>query len=96
MFCSFLCNTKDKVIIALGIKLALSSFVGVGQDKAKLISLMSSYSLGVVLMHFFQKSIMWASGYDYIAIFKHFLLKKLFMKPYRDIAQFTSIIQGKS
>ena len=53
-------------------------------------------TLGAVIMTQNQKSNMCPSWYDYLALFKHFLLKKLFMKPFRGIAQTKSIIQRKS
>ena len=54
------------------------------------------YALEAVIMTPNPKFDMCPSWYDYIAIFEHFLVKKLFMKPYRDVAQITSIIQRKS
>ena len=46
-------------------------------------------------MHFFQKLIMWASGYDYTSYSKTFLVLKLFSRCYTAIAQRPYTIQRK-
>ena len=63
-------------------------------DKIKLATHLLRCSLGVVIMHFFQNLIMWASGYDYIANPKTFSLLALFSRCHTAIAQGLSKYSG--